>query len=144
VLGETWGDVQKAAGAMERVGELLDARPGVAPPANPIALPQPPRGDLAFENVTFVALNPLGVSKVPAALMRRPGMRSAELTLTGRMPSMRCTLVVSLSATVSLPVSVCTTTAAALRPVMTPLMCSSANAADDQATPTTANDASMT
>ena len=25
-LGETWGDVQKAAGAMERVGELLDAR----------------------------------------------------------------------------------------------------------------------
>ncbi|WP_293466132.1 ABC transporter transmembrane domain-containing protein, partial [Phenylobacterium sp.] len=34
-LGETWGDVQKAAGAMERVGELLDARPGVAAPPHP-------------------------------------------------------------------------------------------------------------
>ncbi|MCW5760383.1 MAG: ATP-binding cassette domain-containing protein [Phenylobacterium sp.] len=52
-LGETWGEVQKAAGAMDRIGELLDARPGVAPPAHPIALPQPPRGELAFEGVTF-------------------------------------------------------------------------------------------
>ena len=52
-LGETWGDVQKAAGAMERVGELLDARPGVAPPAHPQPLPKPPRGDVAFEAVTF-------------------------------------------------------------------------------------------
>ena len=51
-LGETWGDVQKAAGAMERVGELLDARPGVAMPANPVALPQPPRGEVA-RGVTF-------------------------------------------------------------------------------------------
>ncbi|WP_411287312.1 ABC transporter transmembrane domain-containing protein [Phenylobacterium sp.] len=52
-LGETWGDVQKAAGAMERVGELLDARPGVAPPARPQPLPHPPRGEVAFEAVTF-------------------------------------------------------------------------------------------
>ncbi|MEW5683485.1 MAG: ABC transporter transmembrane domain-containing protein [Pseudomonadota bacterium] len=52
-LGETWGDVQKAAGAMERVGDLLDARPGVAAPANPKALPSPARGEIAFEGVTF-------------------------------------------------------------------------------------------
>jgi ATP-binding cassette subfamily B protein len=52
-LGETWGDVQKAAGAMERIGELLDARPGVAAPAKPAPLPQPPRGEVVFENVTF-------------------------------------------------------------------------------------------
>ncbi len=52
-LGETWGEVQKAAGAMERVGELLDARPGIAPPAHPTALPVPARGEVAFENVTF-------------------------------------------------------------------------------------------
>ncbi|PZQ51139.1 MAG: ABC transporter [Phenylobacterium zucineum] len=52
-LGETWGDVQKASGAMERVGDLLDARPGVAAPANPVALPSPARGEIAFEGVTF-------------------------------------------------------------------------------------------
>ncbi|WP_297696581.1 ABC transporter transmembrane domain-containing protein [Phenylobacterium sp.] len=52
-LGETWGDVQKAAGAMERIGELLDARPGVAAPANPRPLPKPPRGAFALQDVTF-------------------------------------------------------------------------------------------
>jgi len=52
-LGETWGDVQKAAGAMERVSELLAARPGIASPAHPIALPMPPRGEIKLENVTF-------------------------------------------------------------------------------------------
>jgi ATP-binding cassette subfamily B protein len=52
-LGESWGDVQKAAGAMERVSEILAARPGIAPPAHPIALPSPPRGELKLENVTF-------------------------------------------------------------------------------------------
>ena len=52
-LGETWGDVQKAAGAMERVGELLRAQPDIAAPANPKPMPMPPRGEAAFENVTF-------------------------------------------------------------------------------------------
>ncbi|MFC3068191.1 ABC transporter transmembrane domain-containing protein [Phenylobacterium soli] len=52
-LGETWGDVQKAAGAMERIGELLDAEPGVAAPANPTPLPVPPRGEVALQDVTF-------------------------------------------------------------------------------------------
>jgi ATP-binding cassette subfamily B protein len=52
-LGETWGDVQKAAGAMERVSELLAARPGIAAPSHPIALPVPPRGELEMRGVTF-------------------------------------------------------------------------------------------
>ena len=52
-LGETWGDVQKAAGAMERVSELLAAEPGIAPPATPKHLPAQAGGDVAFENVTF-------------------------------------------------------------------------------------------
>ncbi|HEX3699406.1 MAG TPA: ABC transporter transmembrane domain-containing protein, partial [Phenylobacterium sp.] len=52
-LGETWGDVQKAAGAMERIGELMDARPGVSAPPNPKPLPRPPRGEVAIEGVTF-------------------------------------------------------------------------------------------
>jgi ATP-binding cassette subfamily B protein len=52
-LGEVWGDVQKAAGAMQRIGELLDARPGIAAPARPKTLPSPARGEIAFEGVTF-------------------------------------------------------------------------------------------
>jgi ATP-binding cassette subfamily B protein len=52
-LGETWGDVQKAAGAMERISELLAARPSIAAPAHPIPLPEPARGEVALENVTF-------------------------------------------------------------------------------------------
>ena len=39
-LGEVWGDVQKASGAMERVGDILDARPSIAAPANPTPLPK--------------------------------------------------------------------------------------------------------
>jgi len=52
-LGEVWGDVQKAAGAMQRIGELLDAKPGIAAPAKPRTLPSPARGEIAFEGVTF-------------------------------------------------------------------------------------------
>ena len=52
-LAETWGDVQKAAGAMQRIDELLSARPTIAAPARPTPLPEPPRGEIAFENVTF-------------------------------------------------------------------------------------------
>jgi ATP-binding cassette subfamily B protein len=52
-LGETWGDVQKAAGAMERIDELMAATPSIAPPTNPIPLPEPPKGEVAFENVVF-------------------------------------------------------------------------------------------
>ncbi|HUO13049.1 MAG TPA: ABC transporter transmembrane domain-containing protein, partial [Caulobacteraceae bacterium] len=32
-LGETWGDIQKTAGAMERISEILDAKPAIAAPA---------------------------------------------------------------------------------------------------------------
>ena len=52
-LGETGGDVQKTSGAMERIAEILQARPAIAPPASPVPLPSPPRGEAAFEAVTF-------------------------------------------------------------------------------------------
>jgi len=83
-LGETWGDVQKAAGAMERVGELLDARPGVAAPPNPTPLPKPPRGEVAFEGVTFAYP---GRPELPAlkgfSLNVRPGERVALVGPSG-------------------------------------------------------------
>ncbi|WP_296599019.1 ABC transporter transmembrane domain-containing protein [Phenylobacterium sp.] len=83
-LGETWGDVQKASGAMERVGELLDARPGVAAPPNPKALPSPPRGEVAFQGVTFAYP---GRPDLPAlkdfSLTVRPGERVALVGPSG-------------------------------------------------------------
>jgi ATP-binding cassette subfamily B protein len=52
-LSEMWGDVQRAAGAMERLSELLEARPQIAAPANPVELPRRIRGAIRFDNVTF-------------------------------------------------------------------------------------------
>ena len=52
-LGESWGDVQKAAGAMERIEELMRATPDIAPPAQPTALPSPPRGEVSMSAVGF-------------------------------------------------------------------------------------------
>jgi ATP-binding cassette subfamily B protein len=52
-LGEVMGEMQKAAGAMQRISELLAAKPTIAPPAKPITLPVPARGSIAFEHVEF-------------------------------------------------------------------------------------------
>ena len=52
-LGESWGDVQKAAGAMERIEELMRAVPDIAPPAHATALPSPPRGEVSMSAVGF-------------------------------------------------------------------------------------------
>jgi ATP-binding cassette subfamily B protein len=52
-LSEVYGDLLRAAGASERLAELLNAEPDIRAPANPILLPEPPRGELVFEHVTF-------------------------------------------------------------------------------------------
>jgi len=52
-LSETYGDLLRAAGASERLNELLDAKPEISAPAKPATLPSPARGELAFEKVTF-------------------------------------------------------------------------------------------
>jgi ATP-binding cassette subfamily B protein len=52
-LSEVWGEVQRAAGATERLVELLSAEDSVQDPAEPQVLPQPVRGALTFENVQF-------------------------------------------------------------------------------------------
>ena len=52
-LSEVYGDLLRAAGAAERLGELLDAEPEIRAPANPAQLPEPPLGELIFEHVTF-------------------------------------------------------------------------------------------
>ena len=52
-IGEVMGEIQKAAGAMDRISEILHAKPNIAAPDHPVALPSPPRGAIAFEHVTF-------------------------------------------------------------------------------------------
>jgi ATP-binding cassette subfamily B protein len=52
-LGEVWGDVQKAAGAMDRIADLLNAKPDIAAPTKATPMPKPARGEIAFEGVTF-------------------------------------------------------------------------------------------
>jgi ATP-binding cassette, subfamily B, bacterial len=52
-LIEQWGEVQRAAGAMERLVELLQARPAIAAPAHPLVLPENITGALQFAGVTF-------------------------------------------------------------------------------------------
>jgi ATP-binding cassette subfamily B protein len=52
-LSEVYGDLLRAAGASERLSELLHAEPEIRAPAAPAKLPEPPRGELVFENVTF-------------------------------------------------------------------------------------------
>ncbi|MBR0665073.1 ATP-binding cassette domain-containing protein [Roseomonas hellenica] len=52
-LAEVWGEVQRAAGAAERLQEVLDAPPAITAPAAPTILPSPVLGRIAFEDVTF-------------------------------------------------------------------------------------------
>ena len=52
-MSEVWGEVQRAAGATERLVELLHAEDSVQPPAAPVALPSPARGEIAFNDVSF-------------------------------------------------------------------------------------------
>ncbi|MDH3645864.1 MAG: ABC transporter transmembrane domain-containing protein [Gammaproteobacteria bacterium] len=53
VLSDVWGDLQRAAGATERLVELLSAEPEIRAPENPISLPEPPRGLVSFNHVSF-------------------------------------------------------------------------------------------
>ena len=57
-LSEMWSEVQRAAGAMERLAELQQAVPAIVAPANPVPLPQAASGrskagHIRFDNVTF-------------------------------------------------------------------------------------------
>ena len=51
-LSEIWSQLQRAAGAMERIAELLEARPAIQGPDKPQTLPDRPLS-LRFESVRF-------------------------------------------------------------------------------------------
>lgn len=52
-LSEIWGELQRAAGATERLVELLQTQDAVQDPETQAVLPQPVTGRIAFENVHF-------------------------------------------------------------------------------------------
>ena len=52
-LSEVWGDLQRATGATERLMEILATRPAIRAPAQPAPLPEPARGAIDFERVSF-------------------------------------------------------------------------------------------
>lgn len=52
-LGESWGDVQKAAGAMERIDELMRSEAAIRPPESPVVLPEPPTGEVSMSAIQF-------------------------------------------------------------------------------------------
>ncbi len=64
-MSELWGEMQRAAGAADRVFELMAELPTILAPAVPIRLPEPARGAVAFDRVNF---------RYPA----RPGISALE------------------------------------------------------------------
>ena len=73
-LSEVWGEVQRAAGAAERIFEILAVRPGIAVPARPLMLPAPARGRIAFEDVSFEYPSRPGVAALDRfSLVVEPG-----------------------------------------------------------------------
>lgn len=52
-LSEFWGELQRAAGAMERIVELLQMQPAIRPPAQPLIIPPAQSRQIHFDDVTF-------------------------------------------------------------------------------------------
>ncbi|MDP3338690.1 ABC transporter transmembrane domain-containing protein [Frigidibacter sp.] len=73
-LSEIWGELQRAAGATERLSELLAAEDSVKGPERPLPLPRPVRGEIAFEGVRFQYPSRPGTSALEGVdLLVRPG-----------------------------------------------------------------------
>jgi len=52
-VSEIWGEIQRAAAAADRLAEILAVQPDITAPANPVPLPRPAEGRIAFEGVGF-------------------------------------------------------------------------------------------
>jgi len=82
-LAEVAGDVQRAAGAAERLLELLDTQPTIQSPAQPQDLPRPSQGDIALENVSFTYPGRETPALVDFDLHIQPGERVAIVGPSG-------------------------------------------------------------
>jgi ATP-binding cassette subfamily B protein len=82
-VSEVWGDLQRAAGATERLFDLLDARPEITAPAAPRPAPAAPRA-LEFDGVTFAyAARPAAAALERFALRVQSGERVALVGPSG-------------------------------------------------------------
>jgi ATP-binding cassette subfamily B protein len=73
-LSSLWGEIQRAAGAMERLAELLDAEPAIAAPTQPVNLPERVQGGIRFEHVGFnYPSRPESAALVDFDLLVQPG-----------------------------------------------------------------------
>lgn len=83
-LSEVWSELSQAAGASSRLMELLAEKPAIIAPAKPVALPQPPIGSVAFENVRFAYPSRPDTSTLEGlTLAVQPGERVAVVGSSG-------------------------------------------------------------
>ena len=80
-----WGEIAQSAGAAERLSELLQIQSKIKSPAHPVKLPEPPRGEIAFRNVTFAyPLRPETKALEHVSFEVKPGERSRHRRSVGR------------------------------------------------------------
>ncbi len=83
-LSEVWGEIQKASGAAERIVGIMDARPAISAPARPLPMPDPARGEVSFEKVSFAYPGrPDWLALDEFSLTVRPGERVALVGPSG-------------------------------------------------------------
>ncbi|GAB5463443.1 ABC transporter transmembrane domain-containing protein [Hoeflea alexandrii] len=83
-LSEVWGELSQAAGAAERLSELLDEVPEIRAPQAPKPLPSPAIGDIRFDDVHFAYPSRPDTSALTGASFHvRPGETVAVVGASG-------------------------------------------------------------
>ncbi|MTI00153.1 ABC transporter transmembrane domain-containing protein [Roseibium sp. RKSG952] len=83
-LSEVWGELSQAAGAAERLSELLDIQSDIASPLAPLPLPASPKGEIRFENIAFTYKGTEHVSVIKSLdLVVEPGETVAVVGPSG-------------------------------------------------------------